>query len=145
MALRGCVRARSYTPWCTFPRLLMLHLPQSLSAADVPAGASVDQLAAAARDLRYHVVQLSHRAGTPHLGSALSVVDVLVALYWRVARIDPRRPDDAARDRVILSKGHAATALYAVLAARGFFPEAWLETFAQPHSRLAEQPAPGCA
>lgn len=123
----------------------MLHLPQGPSAADVPAGANVEQLAAVSRDLRYQVVQLSHRAGTPHLGSALSVIDILVALYWRVARIDPRQPDDPTRDRVILSKGHAATALYTALSARGFFPEAWLDTFAQAASRLAEQPSPGCA
>src|SRR5688500_6841866 len=102
MALPGCALAKWCTPWCIFPRLLMLHLPQSSSAADVPAGASGDQLSAVARDLRYQVVQLSHRAGTPHLGSALSVIDVLVALYWRVARIDPLRPDEATRDRVIL-------------------------------------------
>ncbi len=98
-----------------------------------------------ARQLRFRLVQMSHRAGTPHLGSALSCVDILVALYWTVLRLDPARPDDPDRDRFILSKGHAATALYATLAARGFFPAAWLDDFAQPGSRLAEQPAPGCA
>ena len=123
----------------------LLHLSHGPSAASVPFGAPEALLAAVARDLRYQVVQLSHRAGTPHLGSALSVLDVLVALYWRVARIDPSRADDPARDRVILSKGHAATALYVALAARRFFPEAWLDTFAQHRSPLAEQPAPGCA
>ena len=107
--------------------------------------ATNEDLAALASDLRYQVVQLSHRAGTPHLGSALSVVDILVAVYWRVARIDPSRPDAPERDRVILSKGHAASALYAVLAARGFFPEAWLDDFARHGHPLAEQPAPGCA
>lgn len=123
----------------------MLHLPQFPTAASIPFGASVAHLAAATRQLRYQIVQLSNRAGTPHLGSALSVIDILVAIYWRAARIDPKRPDDPARDRVILSKGHAATALYASLAARGFFPEAWLDAFAQYRSPLAEQPAPGCA
>ncbi|MGA2556609.1 MAG: transketolase, partial [Verrucomicrobiota bacterium] len=54
-------------------------------------------------------------------------------------------PRDPGRDRLILSKGHAASALYATLAARHFFPAAWLDTFAQHHSPLAEQPAPGCA
>jgi transketolase len=73
------------------------------------------------------------------------VIDILVALYWRAARVDPRNPNDSARDRVILSKGHAATALYVALAARGFFPESWLDRFAQPGSPLAEQPAPECA
>jgi transketolase len=111
----------------------------------VPFGADVKALDGVARDLRYQIVQLSHHAGTPHLGSALSVVDLLVAAYWRIARLDPKRPDDPNRDRVILSKGHAATALYTALAARGFFPESWLDSFAQHGSPLAEQPAPNCA
>lgn len=123
----------------------MLHLPNRPHPSTVPFGAAVEDLAGVARDLRYQIVQLSHNAGTPHLGSSLSVVDVLVAAYWRIARINPKRADDPTRDRVILSKGHAATALYTALAARGFFPEAWLDSFAQHGSPLAEQPAPNCA
>ncbi len=98
-----------------------------------------------AREIRFRLVRMSHAAGTPHLASALSCVDILVAAYWNVLRLDPSKPDDPDRDRFILSKGHAATALYATLAARGFFPETWLDTFARHGSRLAEQPAPGCA
>jgi len=98
-----------------------------------------------ARQLRLRLVQMSHAAGTPHLGSALSCVDILVAAYWNILRIDPAIPDDPNRDRFILSKGHAASALYAVLAERGFFPRAWLDTFAQHGAQLAEQPAPRCA
>lgn len=123
----------------------MLHLPDSPPASAVPLGAPFAPHRALARDLRYQVVQLSHNAGTPHLGSALSVIDILVAIYWRAARVDPARATDPDRDRVILSKGHAATALYAALAARGFFPETWLDSFAQPGQPLAEQPAPNCA
>ena len=88
---------------------------------------------------------MSHTARAAHLGSALSCVDILVAAYWGVLAIDPRRPEDPNRDRLILSKGHAAAALYAALAYRGFFPEALLETYAQPGSRLEEHPGPGCA
>lgn len=99
----------------------------------------------AARQLRLKLVQMSHAAGTPHLGSALSCADLLVAAYWNVVRIDPKNPADPLRDRFILSKGHAATALYATLAARGFFPQEWLDDFAKHGSPLAEQPAPGCA
>jgi transketolase len=98
-----------------------------------------------ARRLRFQLIRMSHAARTPHLGSALSCVDILVAAYWNVLRLDAQHPDDPSRDRFILSKGHAATALYATLAARGFFPEAWLETFAQHRAPLAEQPAPRCA
>jgi transketolase len=88
---------------------------------------------------------MSHDAGTPHLGSALSCVDILATLYWGILRIDPAQPDAPDRDRFILSKGHAASALYAVLAERGFFPATWLDTFARHGSPLAEQPAPHCA
>ncbi|MGE3312961.1 MAG: transketolase [Limisphaerales bacterium] len=102
-------------------------------------------LALVARQLRLQLVRMSHTAGTPHLGSALSCVDILVAAYWNVLRIDPAHPDDPARDRFILSKGHAASALYAVLAERGFFPRDWLDSFARHGAQLAEQPAPGCA
>src|SRR3989304_1838181 len=87
---------------------------------------------------------MSHRAKTPHLGSALSCVDILVAVYWATLRIDPRNPRDRERDRFILSKGHAVSALYAALAYRGFFPVAQLETFNEAGSALAEQPSPAC-
>jgi transketolase len=109
---------------------------------DHQAPADLDLLA---RRIRLHLVEMSHKAGTPHLGSALSCVDILVAAYFGSARIDPSQPKDPLRDRCILSKGHAATALYATLAERGFFPLAWLDGFAQRGSRLAEQPAPNCA
>ena len=98
-----------------------------------------------ARQLRLKLVQMSHAASSPHLGSALSCVDILVAAYWNVLRIDVAKPAEVCRDRFILSKGHAATALYATLAERGFFPKAWLESFAEHRAPLAEQPAPNCA
>src|SRR5688500_18893842 len=97
-----------------------------------------------ARKLRGKLVEMSHRAETPHLGSALSCVDILVAAYWGALAVDPTRPDDPERDRFILSKGHAISALYATLAARGYFPEAWLESFNVPGGRLPEQPSPHC-
>jgi transketolase len=110
-----------------------------------PAEASIADLQAIARRLRFKLIQMSHAAGAPHLGSALSCVDILVAAYWKILKIDPAHPDDPLRDRFILSKGHAASALYATLAERGFFPRAWLDNFAQHGSPLAEQPAPHCA
>lgn len=106
---------------------------------------STADLALIARQLRFKVIEMSHAAGTPHLGSALSCLDILVAAYWSVVRVDSQRPTDQWRDRFILSKGHAASALYATLAERGFFPKAWLDNFARHRSPLAEQPAPNCA
>jgi transketolase len=87
---------------------------------------------------------MSHKAGTPHLGSSLSCVDILVAVYWGTLAIDPEEPQDPDRDRFILSKGHAASTLYATLAHRGFFPVEELSTFAEAGGKLAEQPSPGC-
>jgi transketolase len=98
-----------------------------------------------ARKIRGQVVTLSHKAGTPHLASALSCVDILVAAYWNVLKIDPKKAGDPNRDRLIFSKGHAVTALYSVLCERGFFPRKLLDAFAESGAALAEQPSPGCA
>jgi transketolase len=70
-----------------------------------------------------------HGAGSAHVGSSLSMADLLAVLYGSVLRVDPARPDWAGRDRFILSKGHACAGLYAVLAERGFFPLEWLDRF----------------
>ncbi|HEV3204302.1 MAG TPA: transketolase [Gemmataceae bacterium] len=103
-------------------------------------------LDAMARRIRGKVIELSHKAGTPHLGSSLSCVDILVAAYWGgILAIDPQNPSSPDRDRFILSKGHAATTLYTTLANRGFFPLEVLDTYMEPGSCLPEQPGPGCA
>lgn len=102
------------------------------------------ELEAIARHIRGRLVEISHKARTPHLGSSLSCVDILVAAYWAVLAIDPQNPDNPDRDRLILSKGHAAPALYLALAYRGFFPKELLDSYAQPGSRLEEHPGPGC-
>ena len=105
----------------------------------------IDRLEQIAREIRGMLVEMSHRTGGAHLGSALSCVDMLVALYWQKMAIDPQAPDDPLRDRFILSKGHAAMALYATLAKRGFISMDLLETYARHGSCLAEHPAPRCA
>jgi transketolase len=86
------------------------------------------------------VIEMSHKAQAAHLASALSCCDILAAAYWHAARVDPANPKDPLRDRFILSKGHAASALYASLAFKGYFPEEELETFCVDGSRLAEHP-----
>jgi transketolase len=92
---------------------------------------------ALARTIRAHALRMVHRAGASHVGSCLSVADIVAVLYARVLRVDPARPDDPGRDRFILSKGHAAAVVYATLAEGGFFPRSWLETYAQDGSHLA--------
>lgn len=109
-----------------------------------PAGKDGCDLATLAARVRADVVGMSQRAGTAHLASSLSCVDILVAAYGAVLRIDPHRSSDPGRDRLILSKGHAVSALYAVLARTGFFPAKDLEKFNVDGSHLPEQPSPAC-
>jgi transketolase len=109
------------------------------------AGMNIGQLVQVAAEIRGMLVEMSHRTGSAHLGSALSCVDIMVALFWKKLSIDPGAPDDPLRDRFILSKGHAATALYATLAKRGFFSMDLLDTYARHGSCLAEHPGPRCA
>jgi transketolase len=99
----------------------------------------------AGRLLRRTVIEMSHAAGTPHLGSSMSCADIVATAYWGVLNIDPNQPDDPLRDRFILSKGHAATTLYAALAHRGFFPVEWLKTeYNTNGGKMAEHPGPRC-
>ena len=95
-----------------------------------------DDLVRHAKLIRTHAVRMVYRSRASHLGSCLSVADILACLYWRVLRIDPANPGWMERDRLILSKGHAAAILYATLAERGFFPTEELETYCQMGSRL---------
>ena len=96
------------------------------------------------RRVRGEILKMCHHAGTAHLASSLSCVEILVAAYFGVLRIDPKRPDDPLRDRFILSKGHAVSSLYAVLAERGYFPLDQLKQYNEDGQHLPEQPSPGC-
>ncbi|GAC1319714.1 MAG: transketolase [Chloroflexota bacterium] len=107
-----------------------------------PPCSGVNHLEAIAREVRGTVVRMSHRAGAAHLGSALSCVDILVAAYWTALRLDPRALNAADRDRLILSKGHAASALYAVLSRWGVLAPDLLETYGQDGALLSEHPSP---
>jgi len=99
-----------------------------------------DFLRRKAAELRGEVIGMSHRAGSAHLASCLSCIDILTAAYWHVLRIDPAEPKAENRDRFILSKGHAAMAIYATLAHRGFFDRELLETYTKNGGILAEHP-----
>lgn len=85
-------------------------------------------------------IKMIARAGLGHLGGDMSVMDILTTLYFAVLNVDPGNPAWPQRDRLILSKGHCAGALYCTLAARGFFPLEKLETFVQPLSDLNGHP-----
>ncbi|RPJ48603.1 MAG: transketolase [Chloroflexi bacterium] len=91
--------------------------------------------------IRRRNLKMLTRAQLGHPGGDLSVTDILAVLYFGVLNIDPQNPADPNRDRLVLSKGHAAGALYTTLAEVGFFPIEELDTFAQPLSRLNGHPA----
>jgi transketolase len=107
------------------------------ATTSVPGNAELQRLAA---EIRLRTIANSSRTGTPHLGSCLSCIDLLVYLYWRELRIDPARPTNAERDRFILSKGHGAPALFQVLAERGFYPRSALADFGSDGSVFGEHP-----
>ena len=89
-----------------------------------------------ARYIRAQSLQMVHSAKASHIGSALSVSDILAVLYSGTLNVMPSNPQYRDRDRFILSKGHACVAVYAALAARGFISEDELGTFGRANSRL---------
>lgn len=101
---------------------------------------SIEELTHLSRQIRATCVHMSFISGEGHLSSALSYVDILVALYFKWLNISPELIDDPNRDHFILSKGHGCTSWYATLAAKGFIPLAWLHRYAQEHSPLPNHP-----
>lgn len=103
-------------------------------------------LQAKAAQLRLMGLDMAQKAGSGHLGGAFSLAEIMSVLYFDVMNIDPQNPDRPARDRLVLSKGHATVALYPALALRGFFPIEHLDTFRRMDSDLsghAEMHVPG--
>ncbi|MDN5327242.1 MAG: transketolase [Moorella sp. (in: firmicutes)] len=97
-------------------------------------------LTATARQIRRDIVRMVGAAGSGHPGGSLSAVEIVTALYFKVMRLDPERPDWPERDRFVLSKGHAAPVLYAALAERGFFAVDKLDTLRRLGSPLQGHP-----
>jgi len=89
-----------------------------------------------AAELRYVITDMICRSGAGHIGGALSLVEILLTLYYRSMKTDPKNPKWGDRDRLVLSKGHAAPVLYATLAYKGFFPKSWLGTLNADGTRL---------
>jgi len=84
--------------------------------------AEIDELKQTAREIRKDILIMLNRAGSGHPGGSLSIVEILTALYFKIMNVDPYKPEWEKRDRLVLSKGHAAPVLYAVLAKKGYFP-----------------------
>lgn len=100
--------------------------PPSRSRGEDEPAPTIEELGRWATVLRIHCVRMLAVAKSGHLDSSLSAADIVGALYYRVLRHDPQRPDWAERDRFVLSKGHAAPILYAALAEHGYFPHSEL-------------------
>lgn len=98
------------------------------------------ELAKIANEVRRGIVTGVHAAKSGHPGGSLGAADIMTYLYFEEMDVDPANPNRAERDRFVLSKGHCAPALYAVLAERGFFPKEELETLRHIGSRLQGHP-----
>ena len=98
------------------------------------------ELSVVATNIRASIIEGTFRAKSGHPGGSLSIADVLAYLYWKEMKVDPADPKMADRDRLVLSKGHAAPALYAALAHRGYFSTDLIPTLRQVGSILQGHP-----
>ena len=100
----------------------------------------LEQLKANATEVRRGILTEVHAAKSGHPGGSLSIADILTYLYFHRLNIDPKNPQWEDRDRLVMSKGHAAPAYYSVLAHRGYFPVEELKTLRKSDSRLQGHP-----
>mgnify|MGYP000199917368 CR=1 FL=1 len=100
----------------------------------------IEELTKIAKRVRRDIIEMTAEAGSGHPGGSLSCTDILVALYFHVMKVDPQNPNWEDRDRFVLSKGHAAPAIYAVLAEKGFFPAEELKTLRKIGTKLQGHP-----
>ncbi len=100
----------------------------------------MDDLKQIAREVRKDIIQMIELAGSGHPGGSLSCVEIIVALYYKVMRYNPKNPKWPERDRFILSKGHAVPTLYSVLSKTGYFSQEWLWKLRKTGSPLQGHP-----
>ena len=98
------------------------------------------ELSKIANEVRKGVIKSTHAAKSGHPGGSLSVTDILTYLYFEEMNVDPQNPQWTDRDRLVLSKGHVAPALYATLAEKGFIPREDLLTLRHVGSYLQGHP-----
>ncbi len=116
-------------------REMLVPLGTGESAAD-----RINRLANTSREARRSIVRMIDAARAGHIGGDLSVTDILTTLFFSVLRLDPQHPERFDRDRLILSKGHCAAALYTMLALRGFIERDLLLDYMKPFSALNGHP-----
>lgn len=120
---------------------VIMEVPTSAKEQPVMPRRSLAELQQTAWRLSRQILEMTSTAGSGHPSSSLSAIDLMTGLYFGgLLRFDPQEPDWPRRDRFILSKGHAAPALYAILAEAGYFPAAELATLRQLGSRLEGHP-----
>lgn len=102
--------------------------------------ADIKELEKIANNVRIDIINEIYNAKSGHPGGALSIADILTVLYFNEMNINPEDEKNEARDRLVLSKGHASAGLYAILAERGFFEKEELKTFRKLGSRLQGHP-----
>lgn len=100
----------------------------------------IEELKNIAKKVRLGIIEEIYSASSGHPGGALSIADILTVLYFHEMNINPDKPNDENRDRFVLSKGHASSALYSVLANRGFFNLEELKKFRKLNSNLQGHP-----
>jgi len=105
-----------------------------------PTFMSIEELKVMATTIRCDIIEMIAASNAGHPGGSLSAADIVTALYFRVMRIDPKKPDWPDRDRFILSKGHACPVWYAALAEHGYYDKAHLSTLRQLNSILQGHP-----
>ena len=103
----------------------------------------VPKLEKLARNARKLIVEMGYKSKTAEVGSGLCIADILIALYFGVMKINPKKPNGPDRDRFVLSKGHGASALYATLALSGYFPLTKLKGYRVNGGTLHAHPSRG--
>ncbi|MBI4643130.1 MAG: transketolase [Deltaproteobacteria bacterium] len=118
-----------------------VHTIVTKNCQEIP---DISHLREIARQVRLDIIEMLFKAGSGHTGGSLSATDILVALFFAQMRLNPQDPCWPQRDRFVLSKGHAAPALYAVLSRLGYFPREELFTLRQFGSSLQGHPDSSC-
>lgn len=103
----------------------------------------IEKLRKISKQIKIDIVTMAYNAKSAHAGGALSCVEILTALYFHSMHINPKKPKDENRDRLIFSKGHDSKALYATLARKGFFSQELLKTHEQDNGKLPGHPIRG--
>ncbi len=101
---------------------------------------SIEDLRKKSKEIRRDIIEEVYNASSGHPGGSLSVTDILTVLYFNQMNINPDKPNDENRDRLILSKGHCCPALYATLANRGYFDKELLKSFRKIDGLLQGHP-----